>query len=71
MTELEKTIKGLELCTSRENCADCPFMEYAACEQHLMYNALDALDLSPLQKKLLEQYHKVVAFLYAHGWRWE
>lgn len=68
MTEVEKTIKGLELCVNRENCADCPFKEYAMCEKHLKHNAIALLIL---QKKDLEQYHKADAFLYAHGWRWE
>ena len=48
MTEVEKTIKGLELCVNRENCTDCPFKEYAMCEKHLKHNAIALLTL---QKK--------------------
>ena len=70
MTETERVIKGLEVCTTRPcYCTECPYKANCCLDsQELME---DALALVKKQNDIIEKYHRADGFLDAHGWKWE
>lgn len=44
MAELEKVIKGLECCSEKQNCKDCPYFKFSAsCQDDMNKDALELL----------------------------
>ena len=44
MAELDKVIKGLECCSEKQNCKDCPYFKFSAsCQDDMNKDALELL----------------------------
>ena len=44
MVELEKVVKGLECCSEKQNCKDCPYFRFnASCQDDMNKDALELL----------------------------
>lgn len=85
MPDMEKVLKGLEICyCPPAKCEDCPYHDLPdeqSCNDTLCLDALALLkehekevqflnDRIRYRDAIIEEYKKADGFLAAHGWRW-